>query len=38
MIMAICLLFFLAACGAGSGTNSNTEPSIAQSQTEAPSF
>ena len=27
MIMAICLLFSLAACGVDGGTNSNTEPS-----------
>ena len=37
MIMAICLLFSLAACGVDGGTNSNTEPSATQSQTEKPS-
>lgn len=37
MIMAICLLFSLAACGVDSGTNSNTESSATQSQTETPS-
>ena len=37
MITAICLLFSLTACGAGSGTNSNPEPSTTQPQTEAPS-
>lgn len=37
MIMAICLLFSLAACGVNSGTNSNTEPSATQSQAETPS-
>ena len=36
MIMAICLLLSLTACGKGSGTNSNTEPSATQSQTETP--
>ena len=37
MITVICLLFSLTACGEGSGTNSNTEPSAAQSQVETPS-
>lgn len=37
MITVICLLFSLTACGAGSRTNSNTEPSAAQSQVETPS-
>ena len=37
MIMAICLLFSLAACGVDGGTNSNTEPSATQSQAETPS-
>ena len=37
MIMAICLLLSLTACGVNSGTNSNTEPSSTQSQTEKPS-
>lgn len=37
MITVICLLFSLTACGAGSGTNSSTEPSATQSQAEAPS-
>ena len=37
MIMAICLLLSLTACGTGSGTNSNTGPSAIQSQTEKPS-
>ena len=32
MIMAICLLLSLTACGVNSGTNSNTEPSATQSQ------
>ena len=36
MIMAICLLLSLTACGKGSGTNSNTEPSATQSQAETP--
>ena len=36
MIMAICLLFSLAACGVDGGTNSNTEPSATQSQAETP--
>ena len=36
MIMVICLLLSLTACGKGSGTNSNTEPSATQSQTETP--
>ena len=37
MIMAICLLLSLTACGVDSGTNSNTESSATQSQTETPS-
>ena len=37
MIMAICLLLSLTACGVNSGTNSNTEPSATQSQAETPS-
>lgn len=37
MITVICLLFSLTACGAGSGTNSNTEPSATQPQAETPS-
>ena len=36
MIMAICLLLSLTACGVNSGTNSNTEPSATQSQAEKP--
>ena len=34
MIMVICLLLSLTACGVNSGTNSNTEPSATQSQAE----
>lgn len=37
IITAICLLFSLTACGAGSGTNSNAEPSAPQSRVETPS-
>ena len=37
MIMVICLLLSLTACGVNSGTNSNTEPSATQSQAETPS-
>ncbi len=37
MITVICLLLSLTACGAGSGTDSNTEPSLAQPQAETPS-
>ena len=37
MITVFCLLFSLTACGAGSGTNGNTEHSSMQSQIEAPS-
>lgn len=37
MITVICLLLSLAACGAGSGTDSNTEPSATQPQAETPS-
>ena len=37
MIMVICLLLSLTACGVDSGTNSNTEPSATQSQAETPS-
>ena len=37
MIMAICLLLSLTACGVDSGTNSNTESSATHSQTETPS-
>lgn len=37
MITVICLLFSLTACGAGSGTDSNTEPSATQPQVETPS-
>ena len=37
MIIVICLLLSLTACGVDSGTNSNTEPSATQSQTEKPS-
>ena len=37
MIMVICLLLSLTACGVDSGTNSNTEPSATQSQAEKPS-
>ncbi len=37
MITVICLLFSLTVCGAGSGTNSSTEPSATQSQAETPS-
>ena len=36
MIMVICLLLSLTACGVNSGTNSNTEPSATQSQAETP--
>ncbi len=36
MIMAICLLLSLTACGVNSGTNSNTEPSATQSRAETP--
>lgn len=36
MIMVICLLLSLTACGVDSGTNSNTEPSATQSQAETP--
>lgn len=36
MIMVICLLLSLTACGVDSGTNSNTEPSATQFQTETP--
>ncbi len=37
MITVICLLLSLTACGAGSGTDSNTEPSATQPQAETPS-
>lgn len=37
MIMVICLLLSLTACGVDGGTNSNTEPSATQSQAETPS-
>ena len=37
MITVFCLLFSLTACGAGSGTNGNTEHSSTQSQIETPS-
>ena len=36
MIMVICLLLSLTACGVNSGTNSNTEPSATQPQAETP--
>lgn len=36
IITVFCLLFYLTACGTGSGTNSNTEPSATQPQAEAP--
>ena len=36
MIMVICLLLSLTACGVDGGTNSNTEPSATQSQAETP--
>ena len=36
-ITVIALLFSLTACGAGSGTDSNTEPSATQHQVETPS-
>lgn len=37
MIMVICLLLSLTACGVNSETNSNTEPSATQSWAETPS-
>lgn len=37
MITVFCLLFSLTACGAGSGTDGNTEPSATQPQAETPS-